>query len=447
MKKILLLGLMAMTTYGTSVFAQQRTLIGSQPEMMPTQIQKGTPTVKSAQANKHTRAGSRWYSAPYAVSQMDGTNLFDADHNNFNYLWQDSTILGNFGGTHSPIWAKSIYQVLDPRAFIFNDPASFNGEMQVTNNDQFSIDSVFCQFAYFRNPARAAVVDTLIVTVSKGNTNPSDLWFWKEGQSFVQTNYLVDTIYMASTKFDFANLTMLKSVGSMAMTKKIIMDQNFANDTLPGGWNYFNIPVTGLTNLPANSLPGITVTFKSGDTWTPLVDSVSTTGNGRNYMLFASSRENAPAGFRYATKGDYNVSGMLKNDTTDWGEVYIPSYYFNSPAFEFHWFEWKLSCPTCATVGSGVGINDLAIFNNVEAYPNPATSQLSVVLNLKEDAKNVTLDITNILGQVVKKVDLGSVRANQSTGQVINISDLSSGLYIYTINANNQKISNKLMVN
>ncbi|HMN31898.1 MAG TPA: T9SS type A sorting domain-containing protein [Chitinophagaceae bacterium] len=442
MKKILLLGLMAMTTYGTSVFAQQKTLIGSQPEMMPAQIHKGTPIIKSAESNKHTRATSRWYSPAYAVGQMDGTNLFDSDHSNYNYLWQDSTLLGNFGGTHSAIWVKSLYQVIDPRAYIFNDPASFGGEMQITKTSQFSVDSIFSQFAYFRNPNNASVVDTLIVTVSKGNSSPSDLLFWKESQPFVN-NYSADTIDMADASFDFATNTLAKSIGSIAYTIKIPMDQAFANDTLQGGWNYVLLGIPGLQNLPANSLPVVTMNFKSGSSWVANVDSASTSGNGKNYMLFASSRENAPAGFRYATRGDYNVSGMMKNDTTGWDDMYIPSYYFNSPAYEFHWFEWKLSCPTCL----GVGVNDVTIFNDIKAYPNPATDQLSVVLNLKEDAKNVTLEVTNTLGQVVKTVELGNVRANQTTGQVISISDLSKGMYIYTINANNQKISNKLMVN
>lgn len=449
MKKTLLFGIVAMSMCSTSIFAQQKTLIGAQPELAPYQINMGAYTPKSAiKADKHTRATSRWYNQADAVGQQDGTNLFDNDHANFNYLWQDSTIRARFGATYGGVWVKSLSQILDPHAFIFNDPSLFGGAMQADPTKSYSIDSVAFTAVYLRNPARAAVVDTLIITVGRGNNAPTDCVFFKESQPAVVGPYNIDTIFVATPKFDFITNTLKKDVGSLAFTKKIPLTVATLGDTIPGGWNVFSFPVTGLQNLAPGSLGVMTVNFKSGDTWIPNVDSISETGDGRNYMLFASSRENAPAGFRYYTKGDYNSSGIKKNDTTGWAEYYIPSFYFNSPAFEFHWIDWKLSCPTCDVVGNNPNAtNDISLFNNVAVYPNPASNQLSVLVNLTEEAKNVTLDITNALGQVVKKVELGNVHANQTSGQIINISDLSQGVYIYTIRANGQTMSNKLMVN
>lgn len=79
-------------------------------------------------------------------------------------------------------------------------------------------------------------------------------------------------------------------------------------------------------------------------------------------------------------------------------------------------------------------------------FPNPASTELAINLTLKENAKNVSFDITNTLGQVVKSIKLGNVNANQTTGEIIKISDLSAGMYIYTLHANGQKVSNKLLV-
>lgn len=442
MKKTFILGLTAFMCFGYGMQAQQKSMVNLSKEVSAKQLNKGTFNPSNVHSNKKTRGGSRWYNEAEAQGLQTGINLFDQDHMGLNYMWQDSTILGNFGGTLDNVWIKSIAQVLDPRAPMFNDPTNFSGEIAIGSGSQFSIDSVGMTFAYVRNPANAGVVDTLIVTVSRGNGAPSDLGFFPETQSVVVTPYGVDTIYIADPLFDFATLTLKKNAGSLAYTKKIPLDQAVANDTTANGWNYIAMPVTGLTNLTPNSFPVMTVTFKSGSTWMPNVDSISMNGAGKNYMLFASSRENPPAGFRNYIKGDYNMSHILKNDTTGWGEGYIPSFYFNSPGYEFHWFDYKLTCATCAPVA----VNDITLFNDIKVYPNPASSELSVVVNLKENAENVTLDITNTLGQIVKTQTIGKVVANQNKGEIINISNLSKGMYIYTLHANGQKVSNKLIV-
>jgi hypothetical protein len=44
-------------------------------------------------------------------------------------------------------------------------------------------------------------------------------------------------------------------------------------------------------------------------------------------------------------------------------------------------------------------------------------------------------------------MNLGSVNANDAQKFNVKISDLTKGLYIYTVNADGKKYSNKLMVN
>jgi hypothetical protein len=446
MKKILFFGLTTLLCSNISLKAQQKSTVDLKREVPASTIHKGTHVPRTAlnvAQDKKTRGGARWYSSADAAGIANGSNLFDQAHLNVNYMWQDSTLKGNFGGTSDNIWIKSVGQVLDPTAAVHNDLTAHAGLIQIGKNSVFNIDSVAITCAYVRNPAKASIVDTLIVTISKGNSAPSDLLFWPEDQAAVVGPYSVDTIFVANPAFDYTTNTLKKNVGSVAYTVKIPLTVAVANDTTANGWNQFLIPVTGLQNLPGGSIPTMTMNFKSGDTWVPNVDSAFNNGLGLNYMLFASSRENPPAGFRAYTKRDYNMSSVMKNDTTGWGFVgYIPSFYYNSPGYEHHWFDWKLSCASCAPVA----VNDVTIFNEVNVFPNPASTELAINLTLKENAKNVSFDITNTLGQVVKSIKLGNVNANQTTGEIIKISDLSAGMYIYTLHANGQKVSNKLLV-
>ena len=432
MKKILLFSIVALGIMNSN--AQQRVHpIDGMPNLS-VENTKTLPVIKHATANKKTRGGSRWYSHPDALGIIQSANL------RVNYLWADSTMKANFGGTQDNIWLKSISQVLDPKAFVFNDPSLYPGEIEISSKTgNYSVDSVAVVCNYFRSAAKPTIVDTLIVSVSTGNGTGSDLFFWSETQAAVVNNYATDTVFIADAAYNFATNTIAKSTGSIAYTKKILLNAASANDTLSSGWNYFSFPVTGLSSLTPAMLPVMTVTFKSGDTWVPNVDSIGSMFNSFN---FASFRQNPPAGFRDYTKRDYNKSSYMRNDTTGWGDLYIPSFYSNSPSYESHWFDWKLSCTSCFPTSVSNVVSNISS----TVSPNPASENVTFSLNLKESAKNVTVEISNALGQVVKTSTLGNVNANVETKSVISVRDLSAGMYIYTINADGQKSSNKLMI-
>jgi len=443
MKKLLLLGTSLFLSCVT--FAQQRAhglTDGPAPTIDLSSKGPMTAVHPSNVATKKTRGGSRWYNQAAAISSTSN-NLFDGTHYRVNYLWQDSTMKANYGGTQSPIWIKSIAQVLDPSTDIFNDPAMFAGEIGVSNGTgTFTVDSVGITCAYTRSAAKPTVVDTLIVTVGSGNGAGLDLFFWSEksATSSWVSDYGTDTLFIADPAFDFTKLTMAKGTSSVAYTVKYPLTAASANDTLSSGWNYFQIPVTGVT-CNASHLPVMTVTFKSGDTWTPLVDSI---GSNHNYFLFASSKENPPSNKRSYTKGDYNMSSILENDTTGWGDLYIPSFYFTNPSYEYHWFDWKITCPGCFPVGVEAVENQGISVNMV---PNPAANNAKLVLNLNEEGKNVVLTLTNSVGQLVKTVNIGNVNSNTLKYYDVNLSDLSDGLYFYTLNVDGKKVSNKLQIN
>ena len=93
---------------------------------------------------------------------------------------------------------------------------------------------------------------------------------------------------------------------------------------------------------------------------------------------------------------------------------------------------------------SGVSVVD---YNNVEifsnAYPNPARNVVSFDYNMPFDAQSASVAIYNMMGQEVirQDVNVGGSRLD------INVSDLTDGVYFYSLIVNNQAVkTNKLVI-
>lgn len=85
--------------------------------------------------------------------------------------------------------------------------------------------------------------------------------------------------------------------------------------------------------------------------------------------------------------------------------------------------------------------SDARIFSN--AYPNPAKNMVSFDYNMPVNAQSASVAIYNMMGQEVirQELNLGGSRVN------INVSDLTDGVYFYSLIINNQAVkTNKLVV-
>ncbi len=78
------------------------------------------------------------------------------------------------------------------------------------------------------------------------------------------------------------------------------------------------------------------------------------------------------------------------------------------------------------------------------AYPNPTSDILNIDLTLAYDA-DVTIDIFNLTGSVVKSADMGRV-TKSTTSTSINVNDLNTGLYFVRVAAGNQVVTKKIQV-
>lgn len=392
-------------------------------------------------ATKGTRGGSRNYSYTNTIANYNG-NLWDL---NLTPLWEDSTILTYFGaGNPGFVWLQSAAQVFDPTAVAYNDDDYYPGEVQVGTLDAYTLDSVGVIFSYARNPAKMSIVDTMIIVVThdaNGATTGSDLVYFWETQSFIQTRFGIDSMYISDPYMDFNKLGILSTT---ATTYKVPLTAAMENDTTAGGWNYIKIATN--RSIPPGYQVGASFSFKTGDTWTPMMDTLTSTGATTpnfNRVNFPSLIEDGGSTSRYYSAPDVNFSSLLNHDTTNWNNLYVPSIYYNNPFFDYHMVDFDVTCATCGAVG----VNDITYLEGVSIYPNPANNVANIKFLAKESLTNVTAEILTITGQVMRTENIGNVNAKQQIAKQIDINSLSAGIYFVKINANNQKsFTQKLIV-
>ncbi|MDR2084047.1 MAG: C10 family peptidase [Bacteroidales bacterium] len=88
-----------------------------------------------------------------------------------------------------------------------------------------------------------------------------------------------------------------------------------------------------------------------------------------------------------------------------------------------------------------LGIEDIKI-GDINIYPNPAKDVLNVRID-SDEAQEVSLQITNIVGSVVYKE---SFSHNNVTNHSINVSSLKSGIYLITIKSDKGTETRKIVI-
>jgi hypothetical protein len=90
---------------------------------------------------------------------------------------------------------------------------------------------------------------------------------------------------------------------------------------------------------------------------------------------------------------------------------------------------------------TGVTINELNPFIN--AYPNPVTgSRVNFNISIQSSISNPRLTIYNLLGVKVIQVELSSLNSDIE----VDISKLSKGIYLYTLEGNNKNLVAKKLI-
>jgi uncharacterized surface protein with fasciclin (FAS1) repeats len=80
---------------------------------------------------------------------------------------------------------------------------------------------------------------------------------------------------------------------------------------------------------------------------------------------------------------------------------------------------------------SVLSVDNLKAVESLGVYPNPTNNQFTVDITTNA-TERITIDIVNIVGQVVKSVDLG-VRGTGMNREYIDVNDLTTGMYFMNI--------------
>jgi hypothetical protein len=382
--------------------------------------------VKNRDASSKT-VKSRWYCFAFSMDEQLG-NIAKVHANN---LWPDSTILVNYSSGYSGPWIHALGEAINPASQYFQKA----GELNINKYMPYTIDSIGFYCLYYRVDTSASVVDTLQFQILIGGDGN---YYWEQGKNpWVYTDYGTDTLFFKGIKHDpLVNYT----TNANYMTYKYPLTASAAGDTLSNGVHYFKLPVN--LQVPAGETFVTAVQFIPGATWTANVDTIT----DFNHLRFISYEENGDGGgsgtLPSYTKRDWNCSYILPSS---WmykasSSVYAPSYAFVAGyGYEHHWIEFLL---TADETGIAKTVdNKLSVGQN---QPNPfsGTTTINYTLSTKE---NVNLTVYNVAGAKVMEINEGVKAAGTHTIQ-LNASDLTSGVYYYTITAGNSQITKKMIV-
>ena len=90
----------------------------------------------------------------------------------------------------------------------------------------------------------------------------------------------------------------------------------------------------------------------------------------------------------------------------------------------------------------GVTIRDQKNLPTLNAYPNPTRGETTITLSQAANEK-YTIRISNAIGRVVKTVDFPP---SSTAGIQVDMSELPSGFYFYSLLANDKMIETKRLI-
>lgn len=396
-------------------------------------------------ANKTTANVPTWFDMG-SILYSSATSKFY-----YNMVYQDSnlTYVGSSGPVH--IFNHGLGMSFDPTDSSFFSDASA-GQIQdydyvpgfrVRNSNSYSVDSIAFSSKYYRNQADPTIVDSMIIYVAKvataaSTTNPPglfDLQFTASQERFV-------TAWFDSSTSELSPLIPVSARQRIA----IPLDQAFHADTATNGFS--NITGNGIA-LPSviNCGPGekilAYVMFKSA-TQHPLHTPATSANHMRMYSYDFRGLDLAPIQNKTSTHAGLVATSQIKYEepgsdfTFEGRSVLIPSIAYATDGLMTD-MAFRVTCAQC----DPTGIKETAsVINNTNVYPNPANGQVTITFNVKE-ATDVNVSITNTVGQVMKSQNAGKVAAGKA---VFTTSDLASGVYFYTVEANGQRTTGRFVV-
>lgn len=418
--------------------------------------------------------GSRWYN----FADMQATALGPGNYGyELPFLWYDTSAQNIQAGTLQRNHLLSYASILHPQHIDFNDPVRFYGQIGVTNSYPYSIDSVEFYGYYGRNPL-INDTDTIVLSIVYGTgtfrSNVSSFMFNTgsppDHSSFPYPQYGLDTLWFLSLWHDSTNNRAYDTTftgihtGHTPIVINVKLGPANVNDTDANGYFHKKIALLTPMVVPAGNFTGISITFKSGDPTAPHMppgspgfnDTVFTGVPGNSYKhsmfrpLVLYKKTAGVTNYPVYTYGNWNNAAYKIQPLPGWAGIYTPKWILDSsgapsrlqdPVVGFH-----IVCPSCDLLPFHIPlpdeVSDLRNNDNAIAYPNPANNQLTISFSLSI-ADDVTITLTNILGQVVAQRYIINEKDHK---EVLNTTLLPDGMYIYNVATKNESYTGHISV-
>lgn len=454
MKKTTLLLGATLLAFGAS--AQFKTV---QPYTAPIQDQSwhraATPNVYGENAqSKTTAAAPRWYNHAEAIGSAYGVNIYTEALSTYNAMWQDSTVrFENNDGTPSATGINwmSYGESFAPQTDLYNATryGVNRGRLRITASDPYTVDSVMVRGQYVRT--NNSYNDTLMLVFLQDGPTVKIPFLSYAATSPIAGNHGIDSfaamLWRASTYGSLRTQVsyQLTGVGSLpnADTIRIPLTQATFLDSLSDGSHQIKARIS--RNIPAGGRLMMSVTFKSGTTYTS-----GTPISDYNFFAFLSHQDQE-SGFVVYPPTDQNMSYMSLKDSTNSQlnsglNIYTPTIAYTGTGTadftaEVHNISWKASCATCIAVG----VDEVATGLNIgRAYPNPANTSVTVPVTVT-NAAPVSVTIANVLGQVIARQNFAAT-AGQTQNAVFSTEALANGVYLYTVESNGERVTDRIVV-
>ncbi len=407
---------------------------------------------------KTTTVASAWYDYGTEILATNAT-LAGTGFSSM-YFWPDTTAIFGTGSTTTPFLGYNVpaagysYNVSTGIGFnpMGNDWAT--ASKQIATTDAYTIDSAEVVGVYGR-PNGATYTDHIHLSFVYGDlTSATNIGKGGFIDPTLLANYSLastDTAWFPETFYDSLSNGMGKRTTGSGPAAYSVDFPLTATDTSVTFTHGYKFPVN--FSVPAGNMAAMSVSFKPGSSFVPF-DTVIKSDGSYKYgcfepiVNFATDGASGNVVFAPYTGGNHltddQTVGYLKTlGSTDggWAGDYVPhlsytastggAWYEQYPFILFH------------IAGPSTKIQNVnANLTGVTATPNPATTLVAISFNLI-NTSNVSVSLTNMLGQVVATETVNGTNNGKVT---FNTSVLPNGIYIYTVSANGENKTGRVVV-
>lgn len=375
----------------------------------------GVPSLKKVSA-----ISSQWYNF---VDFLELVNPGVAQGNYMN-IFPDSTIVLGLDAQNNPVYPyiHKAGQYLDP---------SFFGYTNIANKSTtYTLDSLYIGYSYLRKSA-SSVTDSIIIQIIAEN----QLLNYNTGSPGFPYQ---DIEYDPTTNNVKPSTPVLKRI-SIPLTE--------ADSS--SNYNRIYVPVVGVPAQTNSKKIGTVISFKPGYSYSfndTLLEG-NTPVNAFFLVSFEQNGDNTDPTY-FGTPNDFtsnmNMSMLLPTDcrydinSNGWNGFFIPTYAYTTPfSYETHDIGYLLSV-------ADVGLEELSSkgFSMSQNCPNPFSGSTVVNFELAKNAKDVIFSIKDVTGRLIATHNVENTIGKHS----ITISNLSTGVYYYSLNVDGISTIKKMII-